>query len=114
MTKKHVLVTGPPGIGKTTLCKAICQHLASLGHKVQGFYTEEVRDERGARKGFDVVSLTSGAQPLRRPLARSDNPSAKGPKVGKYTVMVQDFEAIALPSLNRADGSSIIIIDEIG
>ncbi len=43
------------------------------------------------------------------------NPSSliKGPKVGAYTVHVEDFETVALPCLKNIN-SPVLIIDEIG
>lgn len=105
---RHVLLTGSPGIGKTTLCKKVAEHL----QQVDGFYTEEIRDEHGVRKGFDVVSLRDPS--VRKSLAVANAPPAlKGPKVGKYTVIVEDFESVALPCLSNIK-SKVLVIDEIG
>ncbi len=46
--KKNLLITGLPGIGKTTLIKKLSEELKVL-HPA-GFYTEEIREE-GQRKG---------------------------------------------------------------
>ena len=48
-----ILLTGPPGVGKTTLIKYLCEQLGNCS----GFYTEEIR-EGGKRIGFNIV--TSG------------------------------------------------------
>jgi len=37
---KNFLVTGVPGVGKTTLMGKVCKRLASFGP--EGFYTEEI------------------------------------------------------------------------
>lgn len=55
------------GIGKTTLVKKICEKLQSKNVEINGFYTEELRDNN-SRIGFDVVTLTDGK---RTQLART-------------------------------------------
>ena len=40
-----ILLTGCPGVGKTTLVKEISERLENCA----GFYTEEIRDERNKR-----------------------------------------------------------------
>ena len=54
LTKKNLLITGLPGVGKTTLIKKVWEELRHL-HPV-GFYTAEIREEV-LRKGFELVSL---------------------------------------------------------
>ena len=110
--RRHVLLTGSPGSGKTTLCKKVSEQLQSQHVEVTGFFTEEVRDERGMRKGFDVVSIRDLT--VRKSLAIANAPPAiKGPKVGKYNVIVEDFESVALPCMTNIK-SKVLVIDEIG
>jgi nucleoside-triphosphatase len=55
LTMKNILITGQPGIGKTTLIKKLSDELKYL-HPV-GFYSTEIREE-GIRKGFELISLS--------------------------------------------------------
>ena len=52
------MITGSPGVGKTTLTKKIADQLRSKGCHVAGFVTVENRGKEGrARVGFDLVDL---------------------------------------------------------
>ena len=83
---KNILITGPPGCGKTTLFKRLAKE---LGHfQPVGFYTQEIREE-GVRKGFGLSSL-DGQKGL---LAHVDLSS--GFKVGRYGVDVDGFETLS-------------------
>ena len=110
MSKRvHILITGPPGIGKTTIVKKLAN---VLNGQVTGFYTEEIRGSNGTRLGFDVISIEDDSK--RKSLARELS-DQMGPKVGKYTVILSDFESVAIPCLKRAiSEEKITIIDEIG
>lgn len=103
--KKNILITGPPGVGKTTLIKNLSKRLSPL-HPV-GFYTEEIREE-GVRKGFELLSL-DGTRGL---LSHIDIKSPH--RVGKYKVDVKGFEVFlkTIPFLNPK--TQLIIMDEIG
>ncbi|ALC43793.1 CG10581, partial [Drosophila busckii] len=94
------------GIGKTTLVRKVCDKLGEQT-KPKGFYTEEVR-VNGQRIGFDVVSF-GGTRGILAREQTTDN--VRRPKVGKYSVYVQDFEQLALPLLKSAP---LLVIDEIG
>jgi nucleoside-triphosphatase len=115
MTTK-ILITGRPGVGKTTLVMRLVENL----QEAAGFYTEEIR-ERGVRKGFNLVSLSISPRPVGRgavaltqgavaPLSHVD---FKGPhRVGKYGVDVESFEGF-LEELSLQD-AGLVVIDEIG
>ena len=50
-----LLLTGSPGVGKSTCIKKVVGRLQQAKVRVKGFYTEEVRDPAtGQRAGFDV------------------------------------------------------------
>ena len=109
--ERHLLLTGVPGVGKTTLCKCIINVLQQKNcGKVKGFLTEEVRNQ-SSRIGFDIVSVDGT---VRAPLAR-DRGILKGPKVSKYTVDINSLELNALPLIKPGDSNvRVIVIDEIG
>ena len=48
-----IFLTGLPGCGKTTIIRGIAHRFAGL---LTGFYTEEVREAKGRRVGFDLVA----------------------------------------------------------
>ena len=47
--RPNLLLTGVPGVGKTTVIRTVAQPLA--GKRLSGFLTEEIREE-GWRLGF--------------------------------------------------------------
>ena len=105
MVKKHILLTGIPGVGKTTVIKKI---IPLLELEAGGFYTEEIR-EMDKRMGFRIVTL-DGEEGI---LAHVDCNSNY--RVSKYRVDVDSFEKVAIPALEDAmKNKSIIVIDEIG
>uniref|UniRef100_A0A2K5ND52 Nucleoside-triphosphatase, cancer-related n=1 Tax=Cercocebus atys TaxID=9531 RepID=A0A2K5ND52_CERAT len=114
---RHVFLTGPPGVGKTTLIQKASEVLKSSGVPVDGFYTEEVR-QGGRRIGFDVVTLSGTRGPLSR-VGLEPPPGKRECRVGQYVVDMTSFEHLALPVLRNADCSSgpgqrVCVIDEIG
>jgi nucleoside-triphosphatase len=105
LKKKNLLITGLPGMGKTTLIKKIFETLKNL--RPAGFYTEEIREE-DIRKGFEMISL-DGRRGL---LAHTDIRNSC--RVGKYKVDVKGFEDFldSIPFFNS--NTHLIMIDEIG
>jgi nucleoside-triphosphatase len=105
LVRKNLLITGLPGVGKTTLIKMLSEALTTL-HPA-GFYTSEIREE-GVRKGFELISL-EGSKGL---LSHIDTQSPH--RVGKYSVDVKGFDNFldAIPFFNPV--THLVIIDEIG
>jgi len=103
----RILLTGPPGCGKTTV---ILRTLGLLSSPAAGFYTEELRSsEGGGRLGFDIVALDG----RRGPLARVGRP---GPQVGKYAVDLSSFEDVGVRALEAGlrESHTLLVIDEVG
>jgi nucleoside-triphosphatase len=101
-----VLLTGPPGCGKTTVVRRVVEALGGL--RLAGFYTQEVR-ERGQRVGFEIVGL--GGQ--RCLLAHMDWHSLH--HVGRYGVEPARLEPIIRAELGQSPGQvDVHVIDEIG
>jgi len=101
-----ILLTGPPGCGKTTAVMRIVERLDP--HKAAGFYTHEIRID-GVRKGFGWKRL-DGPEGI---LAHVNIKSCY--KVGRYGVDIAEFERSVVPVLDadRA-GIELLLIDEIG
>lgn len=100
-----VLLTGRPGVGKTTCLR---RTLALLDVPAEGFFTEEIR-ESGARMGFALVTL-GGERAILAHVARGS-----APRVGKYGVNLEALDRVGVPAIRRAlRQGRLVVIDEIG
>jgi nucleoside-triphosphatase len=102
----HTLIlTGTPGVGKTTLIKATIEQ---LGDRAGGFYTEEILGP-GGRKGFKLITL-DGEWGI---MAHVDFKSKSN--VGRYGVEVHIVDRLGAGSiLSALETKPIVVIDEIG
>jgi nucleoside-triphosphatase len=100
-----LFITGPPGIGKTTLFKKLAGELQSL--RPVGFYTEEIR-AGGVRKGFGLRSL-DGREGV---LAHVD--FAGRLHVGKYGVDVAGFDDFLAEIAFTNPEAGLVMVDEVG
>ncbi|WP_054856172.1 50S ribosome-binding GTPase [Vulcanisaeta sp. JCM 16161] len=94
----RVLITGPPGVGKTTLIKRVVDHARSVGVSVYGFITTEVR-EGGSRVGFKIVDVSSGREAWLAHVSLFKG----GPMVGKYNVNLRAMEDVGIPAIRPPD-----------
>jgi len=103
------LVTGSPGVGKSTTVSKVVMKLKSAGVIVGGCTTSEKR-AGGARTGFEIRDLSSGTA---GELASAT--SKVGPRVGRYRVNLMDLARIGGGALESASNSSeLIVVDEVG
>ena len=104
---RTLLLTGRPGIGKTTVIKAVAE---MLGERAGGFYTEEIRGP-GGRKGFRLVTL-EGQETV---MAHVDLRGQGRPRVSRYGVDVAAIERVGVAALRRAmHEGRVVVVDEIG
>jgi nucleoside-triphosphatase len=107
--KPLILVTGPPGIGKTSILRRTVEELKNRKYAVGGMVCREVR-EAGVRVGFEIMDLSTGQ---RGWLAHVNQPT--GPKIGKYHVNLTDLEVVGVNAiLDAIENADILAVDEIG
>ncbi|GAB0096906.1 uncharacterized protein DMENIID0001_124860 [Sergentomyia squamirostris] len=110
-----ILITGVPGVGKTTIFKKIADDLKSLKVPIVGFYTEEVRNGLGGRVGFDIVTFDGDRGILARPSKTSELASFKRlHKLSRYSVDIESLDQISGPILTSNNTDPLLLIDEIG
>jgi nucleoside-triphosphatase len=99
-----LLLTGAPGVGKTTVIRRVAAQLEM--RQLRGFYTEEIR-EGGERRGFRLL----GFQGRERVIAHTAFP--KSHRVGKYGVDVAAIDD-ATVLLAPDPAARVCLVDEIG
>ena len=100
---RHILLTGRPGVGKTTVVMRLAERVRYL--KLAGFYTEEIR-LHGRRMGFRAAVFSGRTTVLAHVDVKSRH------RVGRYGVDVAAFEQLVLPELTSS--ADLLLVDEIG
>ncbi|MDA4121526.1 MAG: NTPase [Thaumarchaeota archaeon] len=103
------VITGPPGVGKSSVVSKVVLRMKSAGIMVGGCSSVEKR-AKGVRVGFEVRDLTDGM------VGELASVSGKlGPRVGKYRVNLSDLSRIGAAGLRKAAVvSELIVVDEVG
>ncbi len=100
-----LLLTGVPGIGKTTIVKRVAAALS--GRRIRGFVTREIR-RAGRRVGFELSTFTGH----KKVLAHVDVDSRH--RVGHYGIDVAALDVIGEEALALDDATDVYLVDEIG
>jgi len=104
MKAKNILLTGPPGCGKSTVIEKLVKQIQ---RPVTGFFTREI-EEKGRRVGFAIITLDGNEGVLAHEKSKSRM------RVGKYGVNIDELDRIAVPSMISGTADQMVIIDEIG
>lgn len=104
-----LLLTGQPGVGKTSALLRVVDALKTKGYDVRGMISREVR-EQGTRVGFEIIDLHTGLKGWLAHIRQSS-----GPQVGKYRVNLDDLKNVGVNSIFDAiKDADVIVVDEIG
>ena len=112
-----ILLSGPIGVGKTTLCLRLVDAARLRGLGVSGALTPALIKE-GVKVGIQAVDLGTGeTRPMARVLHEDDE--FEGTRVGPYAFDDRTLDwVVALCARALADGqnvpSSLVFVDEIG
>ncbi|MEM1628435.1 MAG: NTPase [Desulfurococcaceae archaeon] len=103
------IITGKPGVGKSTLFNDVVEMLIKNNYVVGGVKTPEVRD-KGIRIGFKIIDIMTGEEAW---LAKKGIPG--NVRIGSYTIMVDQASSLVERALKRAIESAMVIgVDEVG
>lgn len=109
MQKRVLLITGNPGVGKTTVLTKTNDILKEKGYIVGGMISSEAR-EAGTRVGFEILDLNTQKRGWLAHVSQKT-----GPQVGKYRVNIEDLNAVGAQAITvAAENCDVIAIDEIG
>jgi nucleoside-triphosphatase len=100
------LLTGKPGIGKTTIIKNVIERVGI--ERCGGFYTEEIRVQN-TRIGFRLVTIEGQTGVFAH--ITSESPL----RIGRYGVNLDCLESLGIAAIQKAIAmKQLVIIDELG
>jgi nucleoside-triphosphatase len=100
-----LLITGMPGVGKTTIIGKVAEQLRNK--RIGGFYTREIRKGR-ERCGFQLETFDG----LQKTIAHIDFPHVH--RVSKYGVDIAGIDAAIASALALDTDVDLYLADEIG
>ena len=101
------VLTGTPGVRKTTAVISVAQKLQERRVRVRGIVSRELRDNYRKRIGFEFIDLITSERSILASI------TGNGPRVGKYFVNLEGCRFAAERLLNAIDNSDVIVCDEI-
>jgi nucleoside-triphosphatase len=104
-----ILVTAPPGIGKSTVIDSVVSKFPGPRH---GIVARELLDKTGTRTGFTSINSLGES---RQFMFRTDQPTADSIG-GEFDVDIKAIDTFVVPELQKGlrDPGSLTYIDEIG
>lgn len=111
MNGQIILLTGIPGVGKSTLLRKIVDSIPE--DERLGFLTEEIKSVKGERVGFQLVSLNS---PIKRLwlARREDIGLTNSTRFGRWFVSIDSMQYFVDNYMSIPEPSQTLILDEIG
>ncbi len=88
---ERVAITGSPGVGKSTVCRNVLEHLTCTSG---GMVSADIRI-KGERVGFEIKDIATGK------LGILAHRQGTGPRVGSYHVNLEDLNSIGVTAIRN-------------
>ena len=120
MDEKNVLLTGSPGVGKTTVVERLVERARDKGKSVRGVLSPEMRNkaegnQKGARVGFRITDVSTGRSEVMARVGYDGDNTEGGddqPSVGRYGVDVSAVDEVAREAI-VAEDADLVVVDEV-